>query len=106
MPVTIIASQPRRVQADHQPGLVQPYFRDQLLEAKALIARGTGLAEIVIDDLHTFSWPAKKDDPFDKTILQLSTFLMVPDLPRGRLPHVYVSQLGPVGGRDPLLNRQ
>src|ERR1700727_505027 len=98
MPVTIIACQPRGVQADHQPGLIQPNFSDQPLEAKALIARGTGLAEIIIDDLHAFSRPAKQDDPFDKTILQLSTFLMVSDLPRGRLTRVYVSQLGPVRG--------
>jgi hypothetical protein len=59
-----------------------------------------------LTDLNPFSRPAKLDDPLGKAILQLGTFLMMPDLTRRRLPHIDISQLGPVRGCDPILNRQ
>jgi hypothetical protein len=34
-----------------------------------LIARGTGLAEIIINNLDPLSRPSELDDPFDKAIL-------------------------------------
>src|SRR5438045_6958034 len=94
MPIVLVARQPRGIQTQHQPRLPEANLRDQPLEAAATVARRTGLAEVVVNDLNPFLGPAEQGCTIDQPILQLGALLMLTDLAGGRLAHVNIGQLG------------
>src|ERR1700751_5049476 len=94
MPIVVVARQPRGIQAQHQSRLPEADLGDQPLEAAAAVARRTGLAEVVINDLNPFLRPTKRSCSINQPVLQLRALLMLADLTGGRLPHVNIGQLG------------
>jgi hypothetical protein len=99
MPITVVARQPRGVEAQHQPCLAEADLGDQPLEAATAIARGAGLPKVVINDFNPFLGPTKRRRPVDQPVLQLRALLMLPDLTGGRLAHANVGQFGAMRGR-------
>lgn len=103
VPVPIVARQPRRVETDHQAGVAEADLGDQPAEALALDAARTGLAEIVVDDMHALGRPAERDGAIDEAILQLGALLVMPHLVHGRLADVDVGQPAAMLRRDLLV---
>ncbi len=102
MPIVIVASEARGVQAQHQSRPAQADLGDQPLKAAAPFARCSRLAEVVIDDFDPLLWPTEEDRPVDQPVLQLGALLMLADLPGGRLPHIDVGELRSVRRRHPV----
>ena len=65
MPVTVVAGQPRGVEAEHQAGVAEPDLGEELLDAVALAARRARLAEILVDDVDALTRPAEPDGTVD-----------------------------------------
>src|SRR3954453_15757840 len=102
MPITVIARQPRGIQAEHQPGVAQPDLGDQPLKAMSLGTRCPRLAEILVDDKDALARPAEPDGAVDKMILQLGAFLVLADLVDRGLAYIDIGQLGPGRRAGPL----
>jgi hypothetical protein len=86
-PVFIGPGEPRDLGTQDDPDLAQHNRGQEFLEANALSASGSTMAQVVINHLNLR--PPKRAGPFDQGILQSLTFLMVQDLFGGRLPHVH-----------------
>jgi hypothetical protein len=81
MPIPIVASETRRIQAQDQAGFAQTHFRNQCLEAMPISAGRPGLTKIVVDDMNPFPWPTKQGCTLDQAILQLRALLVMAHLP-------------------------
>ena len=103
MPVSVVACESRRIEAHDQSGLAKADLRDQRLKAVPVLAGGSRLAKVVVDDMNPLSRPAEQHGPLDQPILQLGAFLMMPYLPRRGLPDIDIGELGTVRGRDALI---
>src|SRR5215469_15840810 len=82
MPIAVVTSQTRRIQAHYQASFTQADFRDQVLETESILARRPGLAKIIIDDLNPLTRPTERDGAFDQPILQLGALLVMTHLAR------------------------
>src|SRR5437016_2204856 len=71
MPIAVVASQARSIEANHKPCIPKTDIGDQLLEAVTLDASSSRFAEILIDDLHTLLRPSQTNGAIDQTVLQL-----------------------------------
>ena len=69
VPVSIVARQPRALQAEHDPGLAQRHVRDQALEPLAVGGRRAGQPLVDIDHDHSLSRPAERDRPATQVVL-------------------------------------
>jgi len=75
-------------------------LRDEVLEAGALLRRGTRQAEILVDDPDAVARPAQRHRPLDEAVLQVRALAMAGDLPERGLPHVDVGETGLLGAGD------
>src|SRR3954451_5765200 len=104
MPIAVVARQPRGIEAEHQPGIAQPYLGNQPLKAMALGTCRPRLAEILVDDADALTRPTEPDGAVDKTILKLGAFLVLAHLVNRGLAHIDIGQLGTVRRADPLVS--
>jgi hypothetical protein len=74
--------------------------RDQGIEAGAMVGRGRGEAQIVINDVDGLVGPAELAGPLAEGVLQSQAFLMAHHLMRGRLPDVNDGLAGQMLGRN------
>lgn len=68
--------------------MAQPNLSNQSLEARTVGRRGTRAALIIIDHFHPLARPAELQGTLDQSVLQAGRFLVLFDLPQGRLPDV------------------
>src|SRR5215472_2219273 len=89
VPVRGAAGQPRDLQAQHDPDLAHADGGYQLLEAFA-VTRGTGLAEVTVDDDDSLPRPAESYRTFPKAVLALGALRVLEHLAQRALPDVEV----------------
>src|SRR4051794_22785832 len=69
MPIRRTARQPRNLEPEHDTGVPQANFGDQLLEADPIGSRGSGLTLITIDDDDLLGGPAQSDGSLAQRVL-------------------------------------
>ena len=59
MPIFVGPRQPAEFQPQHDANVVQAHFRHQPLEARAIVSRLATLSLVLVNDDHSFGWPAE-----------------------------------------------
>jgi hypothetical protein len=80
MPVSIVARQPRSIEAQHQAGFAEANLPDQTLKAVALRTGGTRLPKIIVNDSDALAWPPECYCAIDQMILEFRALLMLTNL--------------------------
>src|SRR5664279_1766844 len=104
VPITIITSQSRSVETDHQPRIAEADLSDQLLKSLPIRMPRARLAKILVNDMDPFTGPAEINSAIHQSILKLGALLVMLDLGHRRLANVDVSQLGATSRRQPLVS--
>jgi hypothetical protein len=98
IPIGVVPSQPRHLQAEHDPDLAQPDVRDQLLEPRPpgrVRARPT---QISVDHHHLMRRPAQRHRSFPQLVLPGQALGMRHHLRRGGLTHIHARVPTPMRG--------
>src|ERR1017187_4540444 len=80
MPVGVVASKSRHLEAKHDAGTPESDFADQLLETIPVVSMRAGDACIAVDRVDTLYGPAKRHGAFAQTVLALATLGVLKDL--------------------------
>src|SRR6266404_506344 len=100
MPIAVVASQARGIQAQDQARLAQTDLADQPLETVPFSTGCAGFAQVIVDDRDTLSRPAECDGAIHQMILKLGAFLMLADLTRRGLTDINIRKLRSMGRRN------
>src|SRR6266536_4741583 len=88
MPVPAHASQPRHLQAQHQPHMPHRDLRDQAREPGPLSRIRRRPPQVLIDHHHPRGRPAQRDRPVRQPVLQPRRLAVIKNLLARRLPDV------------------
>jgi hypothetical protein len=69
VPIGVVARQPRALEAEHDPRLLQRHVSDEPLEPLAIGGRRAGLALINVDHHDPLGGPAERDRPAAQVVL-------------------------------------
>jgi len=104
VPVGRVASQPRDLQPEHDPGAPQADIGDEPLKSFAVDGGGTGLPKVGINDDDVVVGPAECDRALAKRVLALGALGVVGNLSTTALPHVEVRIAPQMTGGDFLMS--
>src|ERR1039457_2314816 len=80
MPVGVVASKSRHLEAKHDAGTPESDFADELLESVSVLGVCAGDTEIAVDRVDTLDGPTKCHGTFAQTVLALATLGVIEDL--------------------------
>jgi hypothetical protein len=106
VPVGVVASQPRRLDPEHDADLAQPDIGDQLPKPGARTRRSTGTAQVLIDHPHLAQRPAQRRGPLPQLVLAGQALGVLHDLRRGGLPHIHIGVTSQMPRGDLLRGQQ
>ena len=88
LPIGIVAGQPRDLQSQQYPGMIQSDFTHELLKPIAVLSPCAGAPLIAIDRMDTLDRPAERHGSIAQCVLPLRALGVLQYLPRGRLPDI------------------
>src|SRR5215469_5039219 len=90
VPVRGIARQSRNLQAEHNPGFFQTYFRYQLLKSCAIRGGRSRVTEVAVNNDDAFDRPTQRYGPLAKIILSERAFRVLAYLSERGLPDIQI----------------